>query len=85
MSTRRICGAIRIANSAAAMAKAPSVAAGPSRPTEVAARVRTNRIATNRARPRLSTTRSVCIAAFHANAASGRPVGASVQPAERVR
>ena len=67
-----------------AIEKAPSIEANPlARPISAATMVRQKRMTTPRRRLRLSTIRSVCIAAFHANAVSGRPVGGSVQPVDR--
>ena len=84
MSMRITCGASTIANTVPAIANAPNSEARPlARPAEAATMVSATRIEAMRARPRLSTIRSVCIAAFHANAVSGRPIGASVQPVER--
>jgi hypothetical protein len=47
--------------------------------------LRANSSATSRMMLRRSTRRIVCIAAFQANAPSGRPAGISRQPPDRTR
>ena len=80
---RRIaCGAIRIAKIAATLANAPIVSR-----SLASGRRSNNRQGKeddgNPHRPRLSTTRSVCIAAFHANAPSGAPSARASSPSGR--